>query len=252
MLKHIPFYASLLDRPLIDKNKSKASHVLVYGAIEAHAMGTNGQCTASNATIAAETGLKQNSVATVISTLSRSGWVKVHLNKNNQRTGVDPLMVIEPPLNHHLTPLKPPFNKEDSNTTLKKIHTSSRSSDATDLEAAGAAEQTPLHSPSPPLFSKASQDKELEAVFNQLSSILHPKQKILFTNTRKSKLKQRNKNFSYLQMMTAARNLIRSPWHMGENPGNKKYASLDFLIRNDEQVEKWLNEKPAPKKEVIF
>ena len=54
MLKHIPFYASLMGAKLYDKDTATTSHVLVYGAIEAHSMGDKG-CIASNKTIANET-----------------------------------------------------------------------------------------------------------------------------------------------------------------------------------------------------
>lgn len=89
MLKHIPFYASLLGRPLTDKIKATSSHVLVYGAIEAHSMGPKG-CTAANALLASETGLSTSTVSARMSELAKAGWITVTLNKNNQRTKSEP------------------------------------------------------------------------------------------------------------------------------------------------------------------
>lgn len=104
MLKHIPFYASLLGRPVGDKLKATHSHVLVYGAIEVHASGPRG-CKASNRTIAAETGLAENTVAKTICQLSACGWVKTELDNNNHRKGILPLLEIQAPL----LPSKPPL-----------------------------------------------------------------------------------------------------------------------------------------------
>lgn len=97
MLKQIPFYASLLDRDLEGGVKSSTGHVLVYGAIEAHALGPRG-CVASNKTIALETGLSESRTRNCLSEISRAGWVRVNLDKNNHRIGVIPLLVIGTPL----------------------------------------------------------------------------------------------------------------------------------------------------------
>jgi hypothetical protein len=73
MLKHIPFYASLLGQGLYGKNATY-SHVLVYGAIEAHSFGEKG-CIASNELLAKETGLGRGTVKNVLSDLNKAGWV---------------------------------------------------------------------------------------------------------------------------------------------------------------------------------
>nr|DAV75072.1 MAG TPA: helix-turn-helix domain protein [Caudoviricetes sp.] len=143
MLKNIPFYASLLNRELANGKRTKHSHVLVYGAIETHALGDYG-CIASNKTIAAETGLTAGTVANTISELNASGWIKVTLNENNHRVNIEPKLTIntptfsqgsqeltevnpsaaaEPPLSRGLTPpsaaaeppLQPRMNIEYSN-----------------------------------------------------------------------------------------------------------------------------------------
>lgn len=114
MLKNIPFYASLLDRELASGKRSTNSYVLVYGAIEAHSFGPKG-CVASNRTIAKETGLKEGSVATIISLLAKSRWLKVNLDLNNHRTSVEPLMVIEPPSIGVEPPLQSGLNIDNSN-----------------------------------------------------------------------------------------------------------------------------------------
>lgn len=102
MLKHIPFYASLLERDLLKGKKSTFGHVLIYGAIEVHALGERG-CIASNETIAKETGLKETSVATMLSQISKAGWVKIYSTKQNKRIEIVPLIEASIPEKSALT-----------------------------------------------------------------------------------------------------------------------------------------------------
>ena len=132
MLKHIPFYASLLNRELSKGIKATTSHVLVYGAVEAHSMGYKG-CIASNKTIAQETGLSESTVASQLSRLHAAGWIKVNM-KNGHRQSIEPLMVIKPPFDPHQTPLQPPSNIEDSNKNTV-IRPTSSDSDTTPAKA---------------------------------------------------------------------------------------------------------------------
>ena len=99
MLKHIPFYASLLGRQMKSGKKSNNGMVLVYGAIEVHAMGDKG-CIASNGRIAQETGLSAGTVANYISELNKSGWIKVNtktVNGGIVRVNIEPLLTIDTP-----------------------------------------------------------------------------------------------------------------------------------------------------------
>lgn len=93
MLKNIPFYASLLGQDLGGGKTATTSHVLVYGAIEVHAMGERG-CIASNETIAKETGLTKQTVASQISRLAKAGWITVSLDDENHRTDIVPMFTI--------------------------------------------------------------------------------------------------------------------------------------------------------------
>lgn len=100
------------------------------------------------------------------------------------------------------------------------------------------ASPTPPKAPSP-------QPRETRETFDELVRILHEGRVILWTPVRKSKIKKRLEYFEPKDIVDAARNLTHSKWHMGDNPNHTKYATVDFLIRSDEQVEKWLNETPV-------
>lgn len=131
MLKHIPFYASLLEQTLLTGNKPSSSHILVYGAVEAHSMGDRG-CIASNKTIATEVGLSEGRTANIISELAMSDWVKVHMDENNHRILIEPMMTLHVGVNPPSRQREPPlhgsvnieYSKENTvidNTTDKKM-----------------------------------------------------------------------------------------------------------------------------------
>lgn len=118
MLKHLPFYGSLVGKELYKEETAKTSHVLIYGAVEAHSMGSRG-CIASNKTIAIETGLKESTVSKSLSQLNKAGWVNVVLDKNRNRKQIAPLLEVLLPSKGGLTQEKggsySPVNIEDSN-----------------------------------------------------------------------------------------------------------------------------------------
>lgn len=104
MLKHIPFYSSLLDRTLNGK-KPKHSHVLVYGAIEVHAMGPKG-CIVSNSTLGKETGFTADTISNMISELAKGGWIEIIQGANaKRRAGLMPLGSVTMPLDNGTMPL---------------------------------------------------------------------------------------------------------------------------------------------------
>ena len=127
MLKNIPFYSSLLKRELADGKKTTHIHVLVYGAIEVHAMGELG-CIASNKTIGAEVGITPGSASNSISDLRKAGWISIEFDKNNQRGKITPLLQIivpphstmDPPPLANVPPLHSPMDIEYNREYNKK------------------------------------------------------------------------------------------------------------------------------------
>lgn len=63
------------------------------------------------------------------------------------------------------------------------------------------------------------------------------------TGGRTKKLALRLKTFSLEDLLKAMKNLSASDWHTGKNDRGWK-ADPDFLIRSDEQIDKWLNIEP--------
>ena len=60
----------------------------------------------------------------------------------------------------------------------------------------------------------------------------------------REKLKTRLKTFSIDQLKTAAVNMHNDPYMTGQNKTGRVYATLEYLLRNDKNVDKWLVQKP--------
>lgn len=65
------------------------------------------------------------------------------------------------------------------------------------------------------------------------------------TEERRMKLKKRLEKYSMAEIKRAVEALLKSPFHTGNdpkgNPNNVWYATPEFLLRSEEQVDKWLN-----------
>lgn len=96
MLKHIPFYASLLGKELTETVTAKHPHVLLYGAIEAHSYGHLG-CIAGNETLGEETGVSPENVRRYLNDMKKGGWISYNLDKANNRDQIVPLLEIATP-----------------------------------------------------------------------------------------------------------------------------------------------------------
>lgn len=59
----------------------------------------------------------------------------------------------------------------------------------------------------------------------------------------REKLKTRLKTFSIDQLKTAAVNMHNDPYMTGQNKTGRVYATLEYLLRNDKNVDKWLVQK---------
>lgn len=77
-------------------------------------------------------------------------------------------------------------------------------------------------------------------LFESLCSILGH-QNLRFTPGRDQKLKQRLKTFSRDEIILAAKAVADNEYMMGDNPSGKKYGTVDYLIRNDEKLDEWLD-----------
>ena len=92
------------------------------------------------------------------------------------------------------------------------------------------------------LFFKEDSLKEF---YLSLNKKIHPKRLCVETNGQLVKLGARLKNFSKAEIIEAADNMLSNPFMMGDNDDNRKYASLEYLLRNDEKVRRLLDKAPG-------
>jgi DNA-binding Lrp family transcriptional regulator len=89
---------------------------------------------------------------------------------------------------------------------------------------------------------KSNPSQEVIDYFNAVWEDIHPRGCTL-TPKRKKQILARLKTFGLDTIKRAIDNLYKSPWHVGDNPSGWK-ATIDFLIRSDEQVDTWANNPP--------
>lgn len=86
----IPFYQSLI-------GKGTTMEILLFGLIKVLSF-EKGYCWASNEYMAKALGSTKQSIAVLLSSIAKKGWIKVELDEKNQRTGILPLITFEPTL----------------------------------------------------------------------------------------------------------------------------------------------------------
>lgn len=67
--------------------------------------------------------------------------------------------------------------------------------------------------------------------------------------TYRDKILQRLRTYTPEQLKQACRNMQQNPHMMGDNDSNRVYATLEYITRNDINIDKWLNMRAAKKKQ---
>lgn len=206
------------------------------------------QCYASNKWLAERLGISERTVQTGIAKLKKLRLITVFETDKHQRICTAATQNLHPPTQKLRTPHAEIAIKNNNIKNNKKETHTSASADATVSDSStGREAQETSPSSAAPLRSEG-----MVKIFNVVSGILHQRKPILMTDTRLRHLRARLKHFKPSELQVAAGNLMQDPWNTGQNPNNKVYASYDFLMRSDEQVEKWLNATPAKIKKSIF
>ena len=85
-------------------------------------------------------------------------------------------------------------------------------------------------------------------LLNELHQLLGGRGEAKPTTDRKARLKSRLKDFSEEELKIAAKNCGLDEFMSGANDNNKRYATLDYLLRTSANVNKWLEAEPQKKK----
>lgn len=94
-------------------------------------------------------------------------------------------------------------------------------------------------------YTSTKVDDSVKSFLIQLIGELGFSEQVQVTPKRISHLKSRLKRYSKEQMSSAAKAITLNPWLQGQNPGGKKYGTIDYLLRSDEQVETLLLDAPG-------
>jgi hypothetical protein len=89
-------------------------------------------------------------------------------------------------------------------------------------------------------------DKECNKVFDYYCEVFAGLYtRLTLTEKRKSHIKARLlEGYTVEQMQKAISNIRTSSFHCGENDKNMMYATIEFIFRNTETLEKWINHMP--------
>lgn len=94
---------------------------------------------------------------------------------------------------------------------------------------------------------------ELEELFKYLNRLVKgDEKKTLFLPVRQSKLKTRLKTFTPEQLIEAAKNIGENEFLQGDNPQNRRYGTIDYLLRSDEMVASKLEDTKVEAKKSAF
>jgi hypothetical protein len=81
----------------------------------------------------------------------------------------------------------------------------------------------------------------LKETFESLVSTLGFTGKVRYTDERRRKLKKRLEGFTAEELHIAAKAIAADPYMQGDNPNKRRYGNIDYLLRNDEKVEQWVD-----------
>lgn len=90
------------------------------------------------------------------------------------------------------------------------------------------------------------------SLLTELHNLCGGKGEAKATSDRKARLKTRMKDFSEEELKTAAKHLGENAFMQGENDSNKRYGTLDYLLRTSANVNKWMEEETADKPKKMF
>jgi DNA-binding transcriptional MocR family regulator len=96
----------------------------------------------------------------------------------------------------------------------------------------------------------ATRPQTLRDLFRLLNLEVKGSDRVIITDGRLRKLKQRLKSFTPKQVIESAQNLGSDQYMQGMNDAGKRWGTIDYLLRNDENVAKYLELEPV--REAVF
>ena len=181
---------------------------LLYGEITA-LCNKEGYCWANNTYFAELYQVHKNTISRLISILVKNNFLSIELTP--QQKGVEVSRKLFIPI---LKNVEGGINKnaEDNNTSINNTYNNTIKNTIT--------------------------SNEVNQIIEYFNNIFQTKYRT--TADRNKKIKLRLKSYSLDEIQKAINNLKQSSFHNGNNDRGWK-AGIDFIIRNDEQIDKFLN-----------
>lgn len=89
----------------------------------------------------------------------------------------------------------------------------------------------------------SSTNVDMKAFFGELVEILKFSPQVQYTPGRKAKLTKRLTRYTPDELKLAARAIADNPYMQGDNPNGVRYGTIDYLIRSDEIVDRYLSQQ---------
>ncbi len=88
--------------------------------------------------------------------------------------------------------------------------------------------------------SKKVDAGDIEQVFAHWKQTINPRSLAVLDARRTVKIGWAVHDYGVDNCKKAIEGITKSPWHMGENPQNKKYCDVELIFRHAENVEKFI------------
>lgn len=218
MYKEKPNYYAVIPADVRYSNLSSSAK-LMYGEITA-LCNKDARCWATNAYFAKLYGVTTRQVTTWIKSLVDSGFITMSLTKAS--TGIEVTRVLYltnktsiPHEQNFSTGVEENFQENTTSINItNNTHVDTNVSSSTGVD--------------------------IKALFSELVGLLGYTDAVKYTDGRKRKLQARVRISSPDELRRAAQAIAADDYMQGDNPSGRRYGDIDYLIRSDEQVDKWI------------
>lgn len=207
------------------------------------------KCVASNQTLSELTAISERGIQQSLVRLEEQGYVRrIYAGSGNtHRSEIECLVAFSAPMvDTARTNVRASTNKRSSPARTNVHHNKKR-----EIEDLNKSTNVLVDSAKPNATEPDIQ-KKLKAFFYMLVAALGFSETVRYTDGRKRKLQSRLKSYKGKEILKAAENLGADDYMQGDNPTGKRYGDIDYLLRNDEIIDKYLNKTELSLSEGAF
>ncbi len=245
---------------------------LVYAAVYWFTKLRNDKCIASNKTLASVIGCSLSTVTHGLVRLNKAGYIQIRIDEKNHREEIIPLIAfshIDTPGNSEQSPgnseqgglaisSNPPGNSEQHNKNIEeeKENNISPLPPKASNGSSHKGQQRPEENPTPKTIANSAKSAvinygvEWKEFFEHYKLESGSNSSLRPTDGRFDKFKTRRQSFSLEEMKQAVTNCFQDNFFSGNNDRGWR-ADIDYILRNDEKLEKLLYLKPRQGSSII-